>query len=333
MVIPQWPRLLSSWLWEAEVAMYRFILRRLGQAGIVLFIVSVLIFAMMRWIPGDPVVVMLGDEYSPEAHQRLRQKLGLDQPVINQYVIWISNIFQGDFGYSYINHTPVSTLLYDALLPTLCLVTGTLIVGVLIALPSGMLAAVKRDSPLDYLSMGFAIVGYSMPSFWKGILLIWLFAVTLRWFPSMGYVHPWEHVGEGLLHLALPSLTLGTFFAGLVARITRSSLLEVLEQDYIKAARAKGVRQLRLVYKHALRNALIPIITVIGLQFGTLLGGAVLTETVFNIPGMGRLTVTAIFNREYHVVQGAVLIGVVFVIIVNLLVDIAYAFLNPKIRY
>ena len=313
--------------------MYRFILHRIWQSIIVLCIVSVLIFAMMRWIPGDPIVVMLGDEYSPEAHQRLRTQLGLDKPIIVQYLIWIRNILSGDFGYSYINHTSVRTLLYEAFLPTLSLVIGTLIVGVLIALPSGMLAAVRRNSPLDYCSMGFAIIGYSMPSFWKGILLIWLFAVTLRWFPSMGYVHPWEHLGEGLWRLALPSLTLGTFFAGLVARITRSSLLEVLEQDYIKAATAKGVKRLPIVYKHALRNALIPVVTVIGLQFGTLLGGAVLTETVFNIPGMGRLTVTAIFNREYHVVQGAVLVGVVFVIVVNLLVDIAYAFLNPKIRY
>jgi peptide/nickel transport system permease protein len=313
--------------------MYRFILRRIGQSLVVLCIVSVFVFAMMRWIPGDPIVVMLGDEYSPEAHQRLRTQLGLDKSIVVQYLIWIRNILSGDFGYSYINHTAVRTLLYEAFLPTLSLMVGTLVVGVLIALPSGMLAAVRRNSPLDYCSMGFAIIGYSMPSFWKGILLIWLFAVTLRWFPSMGYVHPWEHLGEGLWRLALPSLTLGTFFAGLVARITRSSLLEVLEQDYIKAATAKGVKRLPIVYKHALRNAMIPVVTVIGLQFGTLLGGAVLTETVFNIPGMGRLTVTAIFNREYHVVQGAVLIGVVFVIVVNLLVDIAYAFLNPKIRY
>lgn len=313
--------------------MYRFIIRRIGQSIVVLFIVSVLVFSMMRWIPGDPIVVMLGDEYSPEAHQRLRTELGLDKSVVTQYAIWIGNILAGDFGYSYINHTPVSTLLYTAFLPTLSLVIGTLIVGIVIALPSGMLAAIRRNSALDYCSMGFAIVGYSMPSFWKGILLIWLFAVVLGWFPSMGYVHPWEKPAEGLWRLALPSLTLGTFFAGLVARITRSSLLEVLEQDYIKAATAKGVRRLAIVYKHALRNALIPVVTVIGLQFGTLLGGAVLTETVFNIPGMGRLTVTAIFNREYHVVQGAVLIGVVFVIAVNLLVDIAYAFLNPKIRY
>lgn len=313
--------------------MYRFILRRIGQSIVVLFIVSILVFSMMRLIPGDPALVMLGEEYSPDAYERLRGQLGLDKPIPVQYLIWIRNIFAGDFGYSYINRRPVSTLLYEAFLPTLSLVIGTLIVGLLIALPSGVLAAVKRDSPLDYFSMGFAIIGYSMPSFWKGIILIWIFAVQLRWFPTMGYVHPWEHLGEGLWRLTLPSITLGTFFAGLVARITRSSLLEVLEQDYIKAATAKGVRRIPLVYKHALRNALIPVVTVIGLQFGTLLGGAVLTETVFTIPGMGRLTVTAIFNREYHVVQGAVLIGVVFVIAINLLVDITYAFLNPKIRY
>src|SRR4029453_12286165 len=194
--------------------------------------------------------------------------------------------------------------------PTLCLVIGTTIIGLLLALPSGIIAAIKKDSAWDYGTMGFAILAYSMPSFWKGILFIWIFGVYLRWFPTMGYVHPWVNLGESLWKLTLPSLTLGTFFSGLVARITRSSLLEVLDQDYIKAARARGVRQLWLVAKHALRNALIPVVTVIGLQFGTLLGGAVLTETVFTIPGMGRLTVAAILNRDYQIVQGAVLLGV-----------------------
>jgi peptide/nickel transport system permease protein len=249
-----------------------------------------------------------------------------------QYVIWIGNALRGEFGYSYLNHERVSILLWDAFLPTLCLVIGTTIVGLLIALPSGILAAIKRDTAWDYGAMGFAIIGYSMPSFWKGILLIWVFGVYLRWFPTMGYVHPWDHLGESLWKLTLPSITLGTFFAGLVARITRSSLLEVLDQDFIKAARGRGVRQARLVAKHALHNALIPVVTVIGLQFGTLLGGAVLTETVFTIPGMGRLTVAAILNREYQIVQGAILLGVVFVVVVNLLVDLTYAFLNPKIR-
>jgi peptide/nickel transport system permease protein len=180
--------------------------------------------------------------------------------------------------------------------------------------------------------MGFAIFVYSMPSFWKGILLIWIFSVYLGWFPAMGYVAPWQDLGEGLWKLVLPALTLGTFFSGLVARIVRSSLVEVLEADYIKAARAKGVRHAALVYQHALANALIPVVTVIGLQFGALLGGAVLTETVFAIPGMGRLTVTAILNRDYAVVQGTILAGVFLVVLVNLAVDLTYAFLNPRIR-
>jgi peptide/nickel transport system permease protein len=171
-----------------------------------------------------------------------------------------------------------------------------------------------------------------MPSFWKGIILIWIFSVYLGWFPTMGYVAPWTDFWQGLWRLVLPAITLGTFFSGLVARIIRSSLLEVLDQDYVKAARARGVRQAALVYKHAMANALIPVVTVIGLQFGTLLGGAVLTETVFAIPGMGRLSVAAILNRDYAVVQGAILLGVFAVVVVNLLVDIAYAFLNPRIR-
>ena len=312
--------------------MYRFILRRLGHSLIVLVIVSIVVCYMMRFIPGDVVLIIMGYEFDQETYDRIYHDLLLDKPYYMQYFYWIWNILHGDFGYSYVSHKEVGTLLGQALPPTLMLVTGTLIVGLLIALPSGILAAVRRNSKLDYLSMGFAIVGYSMPSFWKGIILIWVFAVLLGWFPTMGYVPIWEDFAKGLWHLTLPSLTLGTFFAGLVARITRSSLLEVLDHDYIKAAKAKGVRESVLVYKHALRNALIPIITVIGLQFGQLLSGAVLTETVFSIPGMGRLIVTSILNREHHVVQAAVMVGVVFFVVVNLLVDVIYGFLNPKIR-
>jgi len=312
--------------------MFGFVLRRVGQTVVVLFTVSLIIFALMRLIPGDPVLIMLGDEFTDEAYRQLRAKLGLDRSVATQYLIWIGNVLLGDFGYSYLNHEKVSVLLYDAFLPTLSLVIATFIVGILIAIPSGIVAAMRKDSAWDYGSMGFAILVYSMPSFWKGIILIWVFSVHLRWFPAMGYVHPWADFWEAMWKLVLPAVTLGTFFSGLVARIIRSSLLEVLDQDYIKAARAKGVRQLALVYKHALSNALIPVVTVIGLQFGTLLGGAVLTETVFNIPGMGRLTVSAILIRDYQVVQGAILVGVFFVVLVNLIVDLTYAFLNPKIR-
>jgi peptide/nickel transport system permease protein len=312
--------------------MLRFFLSRVGQTIAVLFTVSVIIFVLMRLIPGDPILQILGDDFTQEAYQRLRAKLGFDRSIVTQYGIWLQAIVQGDFGNSYLTHERVSRLVWDAFLPTLILVLASMIVGVLVAVPSGIVAAMRKDSAWDWGSMGLAIFVYSMPSFWKGIILIWIFSVHLRWFPAVGYVHPWDDFGNSMWRLVLPAITLGTFFSGLVARIIRSSLLEVLDQDYIKAARARGVRRAPLVYRHALANALIPVVTVIGLQFGTLLGGAVLTETVFGIPGMGRLTVAAILNRDYAIVQGAILVGVFAVVIVNLAVDLTYAFLNPRIR-
>src|SRR5687767_3047126 len=310
----------------------RFVLSRSGQTVAVLFMASVIIFAIMRLIPGDPVLMMLGDDFTQTAYEQMRAKLGLDRSIVVQYVLWLGNVLRGDLGDSLLQHERVSILVWDAFVPTLVLVVASLIAGMLIAVPSGIVAAMRKDSAWDYGSMGFAIFVYSMPAFWKGIILIWIFSVYLGWFPAMGYVAPWKDLSDALWKLVLPAITLGTFFSGLVARIIRSSLLEVLGADYIKAARAKGVRQAALVYRHALSNALIPVMTVIGLQFGALLGGAVLTETVFAIPGMGRLTVSAILNRDYAVVQGTILAGVLLVVIVNLAVDLTYAFLNPKIR-
>jgi peptide/nickel transport system permease protein len=312
--------------------MLRFILSRFGQTLAVLFTVSVIIFALMRLIPGDPVLMMLGDDFTQAAYERMKAQLGLDRSIVVQYAFWLRNVLRGDLGDSLLQHQRVSLLVWDAFQPTLVLVVASLIAGIVIAIPSGIVAAMRKDSAWDYGSMGFAIFVYSMPSFWKGIILIWIFSVYFRWFPAMGYVAPWTDLGNSLWKLVLPAFTLGTFFSGLVARIVRSSLLEVLSADYIKAARAKGVRQAALVYRHALSNALIPVVTIIGLQFGALLGGAVLTETVFAIPGMGRLTVNAILNRDYAVVQGTILAGVLLVVVVNLLVDLTYAFLNPKIR-
>jgi peptide/nickel transport system permease protein len=312
--------------------MLRFFLSRIGQTLAVLFTVSVIIFVLMRLIPGDPVLMMLGEDFTQEAYDQLRVKLGFDRSIVTQYVIWLQAILRGDLGDSYLNHERVSLLVWDAFLPTLSLVAASMLVGILIAMPSGIVAAMRKDSAWDWGSMGFAIFVYSMPSFWKGIVLIWIFSVHLGWFPAVGYVHPWDDPWEGTWRLVLPAITLGTFFSGLVARIIRSSLLEVLDQDYIKAARARGVRRAALVYRHALANAMIPVVTVIGLQFGALLGGAVLTETVFGIPGMGRLTVSAILNRDYAIVQGAILVGVFAVVVVNLAVDLTYAFLNPRIR-
>jgi peptide/nickel transport system permease protein len=312
--------------------MVRFVLSRIGQTLAVLFTVSVIIFALMRMIPGDPVLMRLGDDFTQEAYDRLRGELGFDRSIVTQYLIWLGQVLRGDLGDSFLNHERVSRLVLEAFVPTLILVLASVIVGILIAVPSGIVAAMWRDSLWDWGSMGFAIFVYSMPSFWKGIILIWIFSVYLGWFPAMGYVPPWTNLSQGLWRLVLPAVTLGTFFSGLVARIIRSSLLEVLDQDYVKAARARGVRRAALVYKHALANALIPVVTVIGLQFGALLGGAVLTETVFAIPGMGRLSVNAILNRDYSVVQGTILVGVFAVVVVNLLVDLTYAFLNPRIR-
>jgi peptide/nickel transport system permease protein len=312
--------------------MVRFVLSRIGQTLAVLFTVSVIIFALMRMIPGDPVLMRLGDDFTQEAYERLRGELGFDRSIVTQYLIWLGQVLRGDLGDSFLNHERVSRLVLEAFVPTLILVLASVIVGILIAVPSGIVAAMRKDSLWDWGSMGFAIFVYSMPSFWKGIILIWIFSVYLGWFPAMGYVPPWTNLSQGLWRLVLPAVTLGTFFSGLVARIIRSSLLEVLDQDYVKAARARGVRRAALVYKHALANALIPVVTVIGLQFGALLGGAVLTETVFAIPGMGRLSVNAILNRDYSVVQGTILVGVFAVVVVNLLVDLTYAFLNPRIR-
>jgi peptide/nickel transport system permease protein len=312
--------------------MFRFFLSRIGQTITVLFTVSVIIFALMRLIPGDPIMMMLGDDFTEDAYQKLRSKLGFDRSIVTQYLIWLGAMLRGDFGDSYLNHEQVNRLVWEAFQPTLCLVLASMVVGTLIAVPSGIVAAMRKDSAWDWGSMGFAIFTYSMPGFWKGIILIWIFSVHLGWFPAVGYVAPWQDFWNSMWKLVLPAVTLGTFFSGLVARIIRSSLLEVLDLDYIKAARARGVRRGALVYRHALANALIPVVTVIGLQFGTLLGGAVLTETVFGIPGMGRLTVAAILNRDYAVVQGAILVGVFAIVVVNLAVDLAYAFLNPRIR-
>src|SRR5688572_9352081 len=312
--------------------MLRFVFSRFGQTIAVLLMASVIIFALMRLIPGDPVLMLLGDDFSQDAYERMRAKLGLDRGLVVQYVLWLRSVLQGDLGDSILQHQRVSILVWEAFVPTLVLVVASVIVGILIALPSGIVAAMRKDSAWDYGSMGFAIFAYSMPSFWKGILLIWIFSVYFGWFPAMGYVAPWVDFGDALWKFVLPAVTHGTFFSGLVDRIIRSSLLEVLEADYIKAARAKGVRQAALVHRHALSNALIPVVTVIGLQFGALLGGAVLTETVFAIPGMGRLTGTAILNRDYAVVQGTILAGVFLVVLVNLAVDLTYAFLNPRIR-
>jgi peptide/nickel transport system permease protein len=299
----------------------------------VLVIVAVITFTLMRLIPGDPVLVMLGGEYSPTVYAQLKHDLGFDQSVVLQFFIWAKNTLQGDLGFSYIAHEKVTKILSDTLPVTIQLSFCSLIVAIVIAIPAGIMSALGRNSWMDYLGMSFAIFGQSLPSFWLGILLIWIFGVKLGLFPTMGYISLFQDFWGGLYHMVMPSVTLGSFYAGMIARITRSSLIDVLDQDYIKMARAKGVRSRVVVYKHAMRNVLIPITTITGLQLGMLLAGAVMTETVFQLPGMGRLVATSILNREYQVVQACILIIAVMFIVINLVVDLLYTFLNPKMRY
>ncbi len=312
--------------------MLQILAKRFSHTVIVLIIVAIITFAMMRFIPGDPVLIMLGGEYSPEVYAKLKHDLGFDRSVVLQFFIWGKNILRGDLGFSYIAHEKVSKILKDTIPVTIQLSLCSLIVAILIGIPAGILSALGRNSWMDYLGMSFAIFGQSLPSFWLGILLIWIFGVKLLLFPTMGFVSILSDFWKGLYYMILPSVTLGSFYAGMIARITRSSLIDVLDQDYIKLARAKGVVYRVVVYKHAMRNVLIPITTITGLQLGMLLAGAVMTETVFQLPGMGRLVATSILNREYQVVQACVLVIAMMFIGINLSVDLLYNFLNPRMR-
>ena len=313
--------------------MLQIVGKRVFHTMIVLVVVAVITFALMRLIPGDPVLIMLGGEYSPKVYAKLKHDLGFDRSVVYQFFIWAKNMLKGNLGYSYIAHEKVSKILSDTLPVTIQLSLCSLVVAIVIGIPAGIMSALGRNSWMDYLGMVFAIFGQSLPSFWLGILLIWIFGVTLLMFPTMGYVSILGEFWKGLYHMVLPSITLGSFYAGMIARITRSSLIDVLDQDYIKMARAKGVTNRVVVYKHAMRNVLIPITTITGLQLGMLLAGAVMTETVFQLPGIGRLVATSILNREYHIVQACILVIAVMFVVVNLTVDIVYNFLNPRMRY
>lgn len=313
--------------------MLQIVGKRVFHTMIVLVVVAVITFGLMRLIPGDPVLVMLGGEYSPEVYVKLKHDLGFDRSVVYQFFIWAKNMLKGNLGYSYIAYEKVSKILSDTIPVTIQLSLCSLVVAILIGIPAGIMSALGRNSWMDYLGMVFAIFGQSLPSFWLGILLIWIFGVKLLMFPTMGYVPILGEFWKGLYHMVLPSITLGSFYAGMIARITRSSLIDVLGQDYIKMARAKGVTNRVVVYKHAMRNVLIPITTITGLQLGMLLAGAVMTETVFQLPGIGRLVATSILNREYHIVQACILVIAVMFVVVNLTVDIVYNFLNPRMRY
>jgi peptide/nickel transport system permease protein len=310
----------------------RFILRRLGLMLVILFLVSIIIFSLVHITPGDPARMMLGQEATEEAVQALRAKMGLNLPLYQQYLNWIGGIFQGDFGSSLKDNTPVLTVLIQKIPVTLQLTVFSFIVALLIAIPAGVISATKKGTIWDYAGTTFALSGVSIPPFFLGILFIFLFAVVLGWLPPSGYVSIWDDWKRSLLLMIMPALAVGVRLSAEITRMLRSSMLEVLNADYIRTAYSKGLLGKSVIISHALRNALIPVITVSGLQLGSFLGGAVITETIFAIPGIGRLVVDAIMTRDFPVVQGAVMFMALAVIVVNFVVDILYSVLDPRIK-
>jgi peptide/nickel transport system permease protein len=311
-----------------------YVLRRLLLAVPVLFGVSLLVFAVMHLAPGDPAAIMLGAQATREDVERLHRELGLDRPFPVQYAQWLGRVVRGDLGRSIPLGREVLPEVLVRFKATLILTGGALLVALAIGVPAGIVSATRQYSWLDRISMAVAVTGVSLPVFWTGIMLILVFALSLRWFPSAGMVSPYGGGLDDLLwHLALPALTLGTASAAAVARLTRSSVLEIIRQDYVRAARAKGLAERAVVARHVLKNALNPILTVIGVQVGYLLGGAILTETVFSWPGLGSMMVRAIQARDYPLVQGGVLLIATTFVLVNLVVDLLYAVFDPRIRY
>jgi peptide/nickel transport system permease protein len=313
--------------------MLPYLLRRLATMLPVLLVVSVVVFSLIHLTPGDPVAIMLREESDPATAAALRASLGLDRPLPVQYVTWLARAARGELGRSIRTNQPVSQAILERLPVTLTLAAAATVLALAVALPAGILSAIRRNSLGDVAGTVAALSGISLPSFWLAILLIFVFSVGLGWLPPLGWVSPLADPWGGLRSLVLPAVTLGTAMAAVVMRMTRSSLLEVLQLDFVRTARAKGLRDGRVLLHHALRNALIPVVTVVGLQAGALLGGAIITETIFALPGVGRLLVDAIFQRDFPLVQGVVLFLALNFLVVNLAVDVAYAVLDPRIRY
>jgi len=295
--------------------------------------VAVFVFLLLRFTEGDPAAIIAGDSATAKDVADIREKLGLDQPIARQFVIWIGRILRGDFGESFFFKRPVAELITARLEPTLALATCTLILAVLIAVPLGVTAAYRRGSWIDRFVMGLSVLGFSVPAFVIGYALMYTFAIHFAWLPVQGYQRLADGFGGFIQRLVLPSFTLAIIYVALIARITRASVLEVLGADHVRTARAKGLAELPVLLRHALRNASVPIVTVIGFGVAVLIGGVVVTESVFAIPGLGRLTVDAVLARDYPTVQAVVLLFSAVYVLINLLVDLTYTFLDPRIRY
>ncbi|HZZ93994.1 MAG TPA: ABC transporter permease [Usitatibacter sp.] len=312
--------------------MGRFLVRRVAALVPTLFLVSILIFGLQQLLPGDPAVAMAGEDRDPASIAYLRAKFHLDDPIPVRYGWWLKGVLHGDLGDSVRIQEPVTKLIAEKLPVTLELAGLAMAIALTIGIGAGVVSAALRDTRWDYAVNLFALWGLSMPNFWLGILMILLFSVKLGWLPATGYVSPWDDLRGNLATMIMPAFVLGNAIAAVLMRHTRSAMLQVLSADYIRTARAKGLSARTVLLRHALRNALIPIITLGALEFGTLLSGAVLTEQVFSIPGFGKLIVDAVFNRDYSVVQGVVLFTATMYILLNLLADVAYFLVNPRMR-
>jgi len=313
--------------------MTAYLVRRLFATIPVMAVVAIFVFMLLRLAPGDPAALIAGDDATTADILAIRAKLGLDLPIWEQFIIWLSNILRGDLGVSIFSNLPVTTLIAQRLEPTLMLMLATLFVAVTLAIPLGVLAAWKARTLIDRLVMLISVLGFAVPVFLAGYVLIYVFSIQLRWLPVQGYKPLAQGLWPCIQTLILPAVALGTTYMALIARITRASMLDVLAQDYIRTANAKGLATRRVLLLHALKNASVPIVTVIGIGIALLISGVVITETVFNIPGLGRLTVDAVLKRDYPIVQGLILVFAGTKVLINLAIDMSYAFLDPRIRY
>ena len=314
--------------------MLLYILKRILMTIPVMLVVALFVFLMLRLSPGDPAAVIAGDYATAEDVAKIREKLGLSEPIVVQFTKWIGALLQGDLGTSIFSNKPVAELISQRIEPTLLLALTTIVFSVIVAVPLGTIAAFRAGSWIDRVVMLFSVGGFSIPVFVLGYVLIYVFSLNLRILPVQGYRSPFEDgLGPFLAHITLPTITLSVIFIALIARMTRASVIEVLEEDYIRTARAKGQSEFKVLMRHALRNAAVPIVTVIGIGIALLIGGVVVTESVYNIPGLGRLVLDAVLARDYPIIQGLILFFSFIYILLNLLIDLTYTFLDPRIRY
>jgi peptide/nickel transport system permease protein len=312
--------------------MGRYLVTRLWQSAVTLILASIVVFIGVRQLPGDPALAMAGEEASPEQLAAVRAEMGLDQPLVTQYLAFVRNMFRGDFGESTRTGTPVTELIATTLPVTLWLSAYAIVVAIVVGILFGVIAERFRGRWPEWVANAFALIGLSVPNFWLGILAILYLAVTLGWFPASGYVDVLSDPFRGLYYLTLPALILGTGLAAVIMRQTRASMIETMTTDYVRTARAKGLGRGRVLMRYGLRNSLIVVVTIVGLQLGGLISGAVVTERIFALPGFGKLTLDAVFTRDYPVIQAVVLIITVSYILINLAVDVLYSVVNPKIR-